>query len=463
MSDAALDLLLPGLTRALREESLAMLTIGAPAGALARFLSAPIAGEAMLWEPAAPECGEAAWAMAGRGAAARFEAAGPDRLRTIRERADEVLERLEERREPAAFHAPPPRIFGGVSFRTGGDAADSPWAPFGEASFVLPRWVYGERDGAAFLRLCVPASELVSPAKLEIEIASVRAALGGPRLVPLEPTERFPAALVEETSPETWASQVGAALEAIRGAMFSKVVLARRSRVRLPHALDLVLARQRLADHDPACLRFAMQRGDALFLGATPERLVELRDDVVVCDALGGSLPRRGDEGGESARLLGSAKDRREHQAVVDGIRASLSPLCRSVESGALPTVRTLRSVHHLHTPVTGRLGRPAHVLELVAALHPTPAVCGLPRAAAERWIGANEPSPRGWYAAPVGWFDLAGEGCFAVGIRSALVRGTDAWLFAGCGIVDGSDPSLEYSETAAKQLAMLRALGVAG
>jgi isochorismate synthase len=474
VSDAALELLLPGLSRAMREESLAMLTFGAPVGALARFLAAPIPGEALLWEPAGSECGEAAWAMAGRGIAARFDASGDDRLTSIRERADAMLDRLEERREPAAFHAPPPRVFGGLSFRTGDVAAresgpaSSPWASFGEASFVLPRWLYGERDGAAFLRFCVPASELSNPDRLESEIAAVRAALAiGTEHDAGGGASGGAATVVEETAPSAWDTQVRAALASIRGGALKKVVLARQSRVSLPRAFDLVAARHRLLSHDPACLRFAMERGDALFFGATPERLVEVYADVVACDALGGTAPRRpngrdaNSDGNEATALFDSVKDRREHQAVIDGIRASLSPFCRVVESAAAPSVRTLRSVHHLHTQVTGRLRRAAHVLDVVAALHPTPAVCGLPRAAAGSWIAANEPAPRGWYAAPIGWFDLAGEGCFAVGLRSALVRGNEAWLFAGAGIVDGSDPALEYRETATKLLAMRRALGV--
>ena len=443
------------------EAKLAMLTIDAPTGSLPNFLRAEIPGEVMLWEPAGTECGESAWHMAGRGVAARWDADGIDRMREIRERANAVLNGIDECREPVVSHAPAVRVFGGVAFGVGSTPPESPWAPFGAASFVIPRWIYGEREGRAFARLCVNAAELAVPANLESEIASMRSALSRKPVSLPDAGDESAAMLDEETSPETWAAQVESALAAIRKGALSKVVLTRRTHVRMANALDLGRARERLADIDPDCLRFAIQRGDATFLGGTPERLVELRGKLVVCNALGGSLPRGGDEIREAAQLLGSAKDRREHQAVVDGIHDSLSSFCYLVESDGQPIIRTLRSIHHLHTPITGHLRHETHILDIVSALHPTPAVSGLPRAAAERWISTHEKSPRGWYAAPVGWFDAAGSGCFAVGIRSALVHGRDAWLFAGCGIVEGSEPALEYAEGSAKQRTMLDALGL--
>ena len=123
--------------------------------------------------------------------------------------------------------------------------------------------------------------------------------------------------------------------------------------------------------------------------------------------------------------------------------------------------MRTLRQILHLHTPITGELAADAHVLDLVAALHPTPAVGGTPTADAVAWIAAHEPTPRGWYASPVGWFDAAGDGEFAVAIRSGLLAGTTATLFAGAGIVAASDPAAELAETELKLRALSDALGL--
>ena len=115
----------------------------------------------------------------------------------------------------------------------------------------------------------------------------------------------------------------------------------------------------------------------------------------------------------------------------------------------------------HLHTPFEARLRQPRHVLELAARLHPTPAVGGTPTGIAREWIRTHEPTPRGWYAAPVGWFDLEGNGELAVALRSGVIAGNRAHLWAGAGIVAGSDPDRELAETDVKLRAMLGALGV--
>jgi salicylate biosynthesis isochorismate synthase len=178
----------------------------------------------------------------------------------------------------------------------------------------------------------------------------------------------------------------------------------------------------------------------------------------VVSEAMAGSVPH-----GASAALLESEKDRREHDLVVDAIVERLSPHCTALERSAEPQVRELPNVVHLQTPVTGVLREPVHVLDLLDLLHPTPAVGGVPVDDAVRWIVAREPVPRGWYSGPVGWFDAAGDGEFAVALRSGLVRGRRAHVYAGAGIVRGSVPAAEYAETALKLRPLLDALGVRG
>ena len=145
---------------------------------------------------------------------------------------------------------------------------------------------------------------------------------------------------------------------------------------------------------------------------------------------------------------------------MVRDIAARLSPFCAALRVPERPGLRSLRQVLHLVTAIDGELRDRAHVLDLVAALHPTPAVGGVPTAEAVRWIVEHE-EERGWYAGPVGWFDRGGDGEFAVAIRSGLLDGARAHVYAGAGIVRGSDPSDEYQETAVKQLALLRALGI--
>jgi isochorismate synthase len=212
----------------------------------------------------------------------------------------------------------------------------------------------------------------------------------------------------------------------------------------------------------PACHVFAISRGRRTFLGATPERLVRLERGVVCATALAGSV-RRGATPAEDAALVAtlqaSAKNRHEHEVVVRGLTHDLAELCDDVRAAAEPVPMTMRNVHHLYTPVTARLRAGHDLLDLVARLHPTPAVGGLPRDAALEWLREHEGLDRGWYAAPVGWMGADGDGEFAVALRSALLDGESATLFAGCGVMSDSDPDDELAESELKLRPMLQAL----
>jgi salicylate biosynthesis isochorismate synthase len=429
-------------------DAICVLTRPAPRVPVEAFLGLPLDGERMLWD-----AGEG-WAFAGRGAAARVEAWGERRFDEARDAAARVFASLLDLdKDP---RVPVMRMFGGLSFQPQG-IAPPPWTGFADASFVLPRWTYCLSKDAAFVRVAAPAGELRG---VEDRLASVLRALEQtPERVTLPPPPTGERARLIEMERTVWDQMVEGALRSIRSRELEKVVTARRSAVTLRTAVDLPAALGRMRRLEPTCTRFALEREGGVFLGATPERLAVLRGLRVEVDALAGSIPRR--DQGEEKELLASDKDQREHALVVDGIRAALAPFCDDIDAPAAPRVRTLRAVHHLWTPITASLRAPTHVLDLVGAVHPTPAVCGLPRESARGWIATHEPVPRGWYASPVGWFDAAGEGQFSVAIRSALVKGTDAWLFAGCGIVEGSDPALEYEETGVKQTTMLATLGV--
>ena len=430
-------------------DAICVLTRPAPRVPVETFLGLPLEGERMLWDAGDAETG---WAFAGRGAAARVEAWGERRFEEARDSAARIFASLLDLDKDNP-RVPVMRMFGGLSFQPQGTAAP-PWTGFADASFVLPRWTYCVSKDAAFVRVAVPAGELRGA---EDRLASVLQALEqAPERVTIPPPNGARLIEMERT---VWDQMVEGALRSIRSRELEKVVTARRSAVTLRTAVDLPAALGRMRRLEPTCTRFALEREGGVFLGATPERLAVLRGLRVEVDALAGSIPRRNQ--GEEKELLASDKDQREHALVVDGIRAALASFCDHVDAPAVPGVRTLRAVHHLWTPITAVLRAPTHVLDLVAAIHPTPAVCGLPRERARGWIAEHEPVPRGWYASPVGWFDAAGEGQFSVAIRSALVKGTDAWLFAGCGIVEGSDPALEYEETGVKQTTMLATLGV--
>jgi isochorismate synthase len=375
-----------------------------------------------------------------------------------------------------AVEDPAPRLFGGLAFAPG-RTEEAPWLAFGDGGFVLPRLRYARQGERAFLDLTLESSSW-SGAGRDAARAELDLALGA-LATAVPPAHQLPGPFegLLELSAARWSELVREVTRGLRAGQFEKVVLARRSQVDARHPFDPIEVLDRLRESALGCTRFAFRRGQATFLGATPERLVARRGLAVQADALAGSSdrlrpprdhpPSAGDsildDAGAAAALLASAKDTAEHGHVVREIALRLGPHCERLDVPAQPSVRRLRHLLHLHTRIEGCLREPRHVLDLVGLLHPTPAVGGVPRSDALRWILEHEPAPRGWYAGPVGWFDEKGDGDFSVALRSALIWGRTAWLWAGAGIVLGSEAVAEYAETALKQRAMLDALGMAG
>jgi isochorismate synthase len=260
-----------------------------------------------------------------------------------------------------------------------------------------------------------------------------------------------------------WDRLVGLYAGAVGRGRLDKVVLARRVELRSAIELDVPNALRRLAASAPESTIFAFSRSGWTFLGATPERLVRTEGRAFTTVALAGSI-RRGADAAEdaalAAELMASEKEREEHGVVVEMLRTSLSPLCESLEMDDTPGVMRLRDVQHLVTGVRGRLAHDAGMLSLAEVIHPTPAVGGEPRDLALELIAEHEGFERGWYAGPVGWVDAAGDGELAVALRSGLVAGTVATLFAGCGIVADSDAEQEWEESRVKLRTVAGALG---
>ncbi|MGW5637590.1 isochorismate synthase [Streptomyces sp. NPDC003832] len=283
---------------------------------------------------------------------------------------------------------------------------------------------------------------------------------GGPR-----PALR-PLASVETPAAEEWKALVRSATDRMRAGDFEKVVLARRLDVTADREFDVPAAVRRLLETYTGTTVFALGHGATTFLGATPEYLVRVEDREVEALGLAGTTPRGATPEEDRAlegELSGSAKLRHEHEVVVRMLSDALAESCVRVTADAEPRVLKLANVQHLSTPVRGRLpeGSAEGVLDLAARLHPTPALGGHPRAEALQWLARHEGFDRGWYAGGVGFTDGAGDGQFAVAIRSALVQGASAALYAGCGLVAGSDPEAEYAETCAKLRPMHAALGL--
>jgi menaquinone-specific isochorismate synthase len=269
-----------------------------------------------------------------------------------------------------------------------------------------------------------------------------------------------------DPGPRGHVDAVARAVRAIAAGTLDKVVLARCLTVSLPAVPDPGVVARRLHRQEPSCTAFIQPAAHGHFVGASPELLVSRRGDEVVSHPLAGTVGLDGAAASDaeaSGRLLRSAKDHEEHQLVVDQIAAVLSARCSELAVPSEPTLVPLRSIAHLGTRIVGRLAHdadgPPSVLTLVAALHPTAAVGGLPDADAEAFILATEVVPRDCWAGPVGWVDRAGDGDWVIGIRSALLGPRSVRLWGGGGIVADSDPKSELDETTLKLRPVLEAI----
>lgn len=444
---------------------------------IACLLDEKLAGERLYFAPPA-RAGVTSFAAAGRGEAVRLAADGRAALAELTTASTLILSSLIEHRGPGCAAAPSPRLYGGLRFDRAPnhvtptatsdvprDAFD-PWRSFADASFVLPRWLLLSDGESTYLQLAVEPVELRHSSlwqELQLIESLVQADTARPSTAPQLLVREKPAPAAEtESAEQQYCALVRAALAEIAGGSLRKVVAARQLQLEAdrPFSIPSILG---ILDHSYSdCQRFAIERDGAVFVGATPELLIARQGRKVVTEALAGTRPRvaGSDEHSVKQDLLADDKERREHDLVIGAIVESLQPFCATLPNIESTKVRSLRNVHHLWTPIRGELATDQHVLALLLALHPTPAVCGLPATAAARFLSTHERLDRGYYAAPVGYFDAHGNGEFWVAIRSALVCGQRACLYAGAGVVVGSSPESEYRETAVKLAAMRAALG---
>jgi isochorismate synthase len=345
------------------------------------------------------------------------------------------------------------------------DDSSNAWEAYPNGLLVVPRVAVQADAGSTRLFLAaVVGPEHLPGAAVDATIASLHACLPAVNSASAtDSRQSSPLRIVEEFPSEAaWKRSVAETADAVRAGLLRKAVLARGIRVQ-GGSFDAAAALRTLRREYPACTTFAIGRGDRCFLGASPERLVQVHDGEVLAAALAGSAPRGETDAADrrlGEELLRSEKDRIEHALVVEALRDGLAGIAREVAAGDDPQLLTVHNAHHLYTPIRARLRAPHSVFELIARLHPTPAVGGAPRDAALAWIRRREGWDRGWYAGPVGWVrGAAGEGEAAVAIRSALVEPGSARLFAGCGIVADSDPDQELAESGWKLRPLLSAL----
>lgn len=419
---------------------------------------APLAlGEAadrFYWErPGEGRC------LVAAGCAQALEAEGPKRFPQLAESARALYRDLHLAGDAAPASAGP-LLVGGFGFSE--DPPSSPeWADFSAARLVLPtRMRVSTPDGNWCSVSCaVNADDSAETVRTRLG-EELALCLDERSAAPVDPDSQIGEYHARsERSHADYEQRVEAALEEIAAGEIEKVVVARSLRLRQPRSWHLAPLLEALRGAHPSCTIFALGRNEANFLGASPELLVRLAGRRLESAALAGSAPRgRSPEEDDrlGRELLESKKDQAEHAVVVRALRESLERCCDELEIPEAPRLRKLEGIHHLETPVEGQLDEPRHVLEVAGSLHPTAAVAGAPRASALRWLRDHEGLERGWYAGAVGVVDAQGDGEFCTALRSALLRGGEAKLFAGAGIVAGSKPEAELRETRLKLRALL-------
>jgi salicylate biosynthesis isochorismate synthase/menaquinone-specific isochorismate synthase len=347
---------------------------------------------------------------------------------------------------------------GGFAFDPEG-AATSPWSSFSPASMVLPEVSICRQGGEAFLT----ANVIVAPGD-DVDKVTDRVAkrLGGLRSDPLPMLDPHLTDRPEIRSvrpPGEFEAAVDVATERIGAGRISKVVLARGVTVEASSAHDPAAIFGAMREQFPSCFCFCAGTPEAAFLGASPELLIRRSGAGASTVALAGSTRRSSDPAVDDhlgEQLLRSDKNRREQRIVAERIVRKLRPHAVWVQTAPEPEVVKVANIQHLATPVIAQLAEAHSAVELAGMLHPTPAVGGEPWPDAAATIAELEQMDRGWYAGPVGWMDATEDGELCVALRSALLRDREARLFAGVGVVAGSDPAAELEETEVKLQALL-------
>jgi salicylate biosynthesis isochorismate synthase/menaquinone-specific isochorismate synthase len=350
---------------------------------------------------------------------------------------------------------------GGFAFADDGGAAPH-WAGFKAADLIVPEVAIARRGADVRLTLAVLAAADDVPEELADRLEERSRSLSDRPLPLLDPAPAGRFHISSIAPPEHYEAAVARAVEEIRTGDFEKIVLAREVAVHAPADHDAAAVFGVLRAAFESCYVFCAGRGDAAFIAASPELLVRREGLRASTVALAGSTRRSADPAVDDhlgEQLMRSDKDREEQAIVARRIARALRPHAVWVTAPDEPAIVKVANIQHLATPIRAQLTHPRSAIELAGLLHPTPAVGGEPHAAATRRIPALEGLDRGWYAGPVGWTDANEDGEFCVALRCALLRGREARLFAGVGVVRDSEPAAELAETEVKLGALLPVL----
>jgi len=349
-----------------------------------------------------------------------------------------------------------PLLFGGYSFDQDGEKTEV-WSDYAHTSFVVPKYMLTVTKGKAWLTVNTLIDKRTNWTPEMYYFDFNKCTLLNPLI-----SEQDDDLLIEEIRPSDFMDAVKKATDAINSGELEKVVLARPLRLEHHQSIDTVKALRHLLVDQQNTYVFAIERGESCFLGATPERLIRRQGTELLTLSLAGSIARGTnpiEDHDLSSFLAKDGKNLHEHMLAVHMIKGEMQRLCETVDAPDGPIIMKLKDLQHLATPISGHAKSTATLLNAVEALHPTPALGGMPRHKAIEKIKELEYMDRGWYAAPIGYLNKEMDGEFVVAIRSGVVKGNIAYLFAGCGVVGDSDPVSEYHETKLKFRPMLAAL----
>lgn len=334
------------------------------------------------------------------------------------------------------------------------------WESFKPSQFTVPEYMLTKNDNSYYFTVNIVVKKDDHPVQLAKGIVEIETELFNHQK---PETENAVISKKKEIMPEQWKETVRLATEEIRRKQTEKIVLAREMRLKFNKQAKIGQILKKLMGTQSNSYIFAFERGEDCFVGATPERLVRLEKEHLLSTCLAGTAPR-GKTPEEDRKisndLLHDDKNRQEHDFVVEMIKQSIKKYCTDINIPEEPVIYPLKNLQHLYTPVTAVLKNSYSIFDIIKQLHPTPALGGTPRKESLEFIREHEVLDRGWYGAPVGWLDSNKNGEFAVAIRSGLIQGDEASLFAGCGVVKDSSPEAEYEETNIKFLPMLSVLG---
>ena len=396
---------------------------------------------------------------AGRGVAAEWTAEGPGRLQALRSHAQALTRN---------WYQYDPDETGLSGFAMLGFAASpaTSGCDLPNALLWLPELGLCTRQGQSALVLTtrLPVSTRGLRERWHDWLARLVPALAAPLPEPLTPSPLSQLGSLPGLA--DWQALVEEALTEIRLGTLDKVVLCRRIGLKGRRPFDPRRLLAALAYLFPACQIISIRYGATRFVAATPERLLRLQGRRVAVDAIAGTAPRSAratQDAALTAALRTSDKERREHDMVVEAVRRVLDECCDQVQVPSGPVVMQLHNAQHLWSPVSGRLRADADLLGLAERLHPTPATNGQPRSAARDWLERTEPLDRGWYTGAAGILEPDPNGHLNgdlwVLLRCAELSGDQAHLYAGAGIVQGSNPLSEWRETEHKLAAIATAL----